>query len=259
MLFEETGGAVIGVRALEKLVRVILLLFVFFLLTYAGYSLWDNRQVLAETQNLQEELLKLKPHINGDKGADFAALMRVNKDVRAWLAIDDTKIDYPVVQGKDNLTYLNMDVYGRFALSGSIYLDSRNTPDFSDAYNLLYGHHMEKHLMFGDLDLFKDREFFFAHDKGTLLLPDRTYRLKIFACIVTTATDPLIFDPYEGMENLPRMAELVEGDALYYRPEAVEKLKDPSSGAQVLAMSTCSVEHSQARTILLALMEEKKE
>lgn len=41
----------------------------------------------------------------------------------AWLTIDDTKIDYPVMQGKDNTEYLNKDPYGDYALAGSIFLD----------------------------------------------------------------------------------------------------------------------------------------
>ena len=42
---------------------------------------------------------------------------------------------------------------------------------FSDCYNLLYGHHMDNGGMFGDLDKYKDADFFDGHITGTLLLP----------------------------------------------------------------------------------------
>lgn len=47
--------------------------------------------------------------------------MAINKDVAGWITIDDTHIDYPVVQGKDDMEYINKDVYGEFSLSGSIF------------------------------------------------------------------------------------------------------------------------------------------
>lgn len=55
------------------------------------------------------------------------------------------------MQGEDNMEYLNKDPYGDYSLSGSIYMDSRNTSDMSDDYLLLYGHHMENDYMFGSI------------------------------------------------------------------------------------------------------------
>ena len=57
--------------------------------------------------------------------------MAINKDVAGWITIDDTHIDYPVVQGKDDMEYINKDVYGEFSLSGSIFLSCMNKKDFS--------------------------------------------------------------------------------------------------------------------------------
>ena len=112
---------------------------------YAGYALWDNRQVYSAAENVQIEMQKLKPEVSeevGETGPSFAELLAVNPDVCAWLTVDNTRIDYPVLQGETNLDYINTDVYGNFALAGSIFLDSRNAPTFADGYSLLYGHHM---------------------------------------------------------------------------------------------------------------------
>ena len=134
--------------------------------------------------DVQSELLKLKPDTAEDGGASFEELRAVNPDVCAWLTLDHTNIDQPILQGKDNLSYINTDVYGNFAMAGSIFLDSGCDNGFREPYALLYGHHMADHKMFGDLDLYEDRVFFDQNTTGELILPDRTYKLKIFAACV---------------------------------------------------------------------------
>ena len=84
-------------------------------------------------------------------------MLAINPDVRGWLTIDGTHVDYPIVQGEDDMEYVNKGVYGEFSLSGTIFLDSENTSDFSDCYNLLFGHHMANGAMFGDVVRFTDR------------------------------------------------------------------------------------------------------
>ena len=107
--------------------------------TYAGYALWDNNQVYAAASNVQADMIKLKPILteNEDEGASFEELLVINKDVCAWVTVDNTNIDFPILQGKTNLTYINRDVYGNFALAGSIFLDSRNDKEFHDIVSLL--------------------------------------------------------------------------------------------------------------------------
>lgn len=220
---------------------------------YASYALWDNNQVYAAAENVWEELLMLKPEVNKDGSASFEELLDINPDVCAWVTLDGTKIDYPVVQGETNLTYINQDVYGNFALAGSIYLDSRNSKDFSDPYNLLYGHHMEKSQMFGDLDLYEDEGFFNRNTTGTLLLPDRAYKLEIFACLKVEAGDDNIFDPELWRSDINNLIAYAQSNALFLHEDAIARLKSMAE-PQVLALSTCSSDFTDARTIILAVM-----
>ena len=97
-------------------------------------------------------------------------LLAINPDVRGWLTIDGTHVDYPIVQGEDDMEYVNKGVYGEFSLSGTVFLDSENTSDFSDCYNLLFGHHMANGAMFGDVVRFTDRTYFEKHQTGTTFL-----------------------------------------------------------------------------------------
>lgn len=221
---------------------------------YAGYALWDNHQVYAAAEDVQSELKKLKPDVAGDEGgATFEELLKINPDVCAWVTIDNTKIDYPVVQGETNLTYINQDVYGSFALAGSIFLDSRNSRDYTDTYNLLYGHHMENSKMFGDLDLFEDEAFFGQNRTGTLILPEKAFKLEIFACLKAEAGDDNIFDPEHWQTDIEELITYTQNNSLFLHEDTVDQLKSMEN-PRILALSTCSSDFTDARTIILAVM-----
>lgn len=186
-------------KAANSLVTAIVALFLILAAAYSGYALWDNAQVYGAVDDIQSQLLKLKPDPEQkDGGTSFEELRKINPDVCGWITLDHTKIDYPILQGEDNLTYINTDVYGDFALSGSIFLDSGCDRNFRGKYSLLYGHHMAEHKMFGDLDLYRKKKFFNKSTTGTLILPDRSYKLEIFACMQVSASEESILQRENG-------------------------------------------------------------
>lgn len=246
-------------KGANALVSFVVAVFLVVAGAYSVYALWDNEQIYAAADNVQADMIKLKPKVTvnaeeeEEEGATFAELLAINKDVRAWVTVDNTNVDFPVVQGEDNLSYINTDIYGNFALAGSIFLDSRNAPDFSDAYSLLYGHHMANSGMFGDLDLFKDERFFNDNRTGMLILPDRAYNLEIYACLLVKASEDNIFEPEAVSGDMNTLYNFCMENAMFVHEETIEAVKnDPS--AQTLALSTCSSEFTDARTIVLAVM-----
>lgn len=167
----------------------------------------------------------------------------LTEDYVAWLTLDDNEIDTPVMQGEDNSKYLNTDPYGDYSLAGSIFLDSRNTSDFSDSYNLTYGHHMSNHLMFGALDRFYDERYFEQHSSGTLRVGELVYPLQIFAVLATDAGESVLFQP-QGSEPVLKLAEEA---SLYYRIPISD---------HILALTTCVDAANTSRTAVLCAMGE---
>lgn len=228
-----------ALRFLDSLTSALAALLLMLLAVYAGYALWDNGQVYAAAETVRVSMLELKPEA---EEPSFTALRAVNPDVCAWVTLDGTGVDYPVVQGRDNLTYVNTDVYGQFSLAGSIFLDSRCTPDFAGPYSLLYGHHMVGGQMFGDLEKYQDGTFLREHTAGTLLLPDGACRLEVFACLLVSASEPHIFSAEQT--DTAALLAWAEGEALCWQEGAAPE--------RVLAMSTCSSAYTDARTVVLA-------
>ena len=243
-------------RAADSLVSAAVILFLAIAGLYSAYALWDNAQVYAAVDNVQSELLALKPKVDAaeEEGASFEELLAINSDVCAWLTLDNTEIDYPVLQSEDNLSYINTDVYGNFALAGSIFLDSRCDNTFHENYSLLYGHHMDNSKMFGDLDLYEDQTFFDENTTGMLILPDRAYGLEIFAFLRVPASEDAIFSPQQGAADTGGLLDFVREEAEHIHQDTMEKIGTSEDCFQILAMSTCSSEYTDARTILLAVM-----
>lgn len=221
----------------------------------ACYALWDNNRVYASAGDVQEDMIKLKPKVEEDENSpSFEELIAVNSDVRAWVSLDNTKIDYPILQGVTNLSYINTDVYGNFALAGSIFLDSRNDANFRDTYSLLYGHNMENGRMFGDLNLYKEESFFRENQTGVLILPDRVYKLEIYACLIVSASEELIFEPSQWQGDIDKLIRFTENNALYLNNDLAKSVKSVNKVPQILSFTTCSSEFTDARTVILAVM-----
>lgn len=224
------------IKAVDKITDWFILIICIVMLLLGCYALIDNLHIYYHAQD--KSILKYKPTLNESEEAQPVLTGNV-----AWLTIDDTNIDYPVMQGKDNTEWLNHDPYGNFSLSGSLFLDYQNHADFSDPYSLIYGHHMEYGEMFGALDEFLKKDYFEEHQSGTLIVNGSEHALKIFCAIKDSARNNLIFSPSETNQK-----ELID----YLRKNA-SIFEEPGEG-NVIGMSTCSSSDSDGRVIVFALM-----
>ena len=242
---------------LNRLLNIAVFLFLAVSVCYAGYALWDNAHIYSAVDGVQEDMIKLRPEADkADNGKTFRDLREINPDVQAWISMDGTNIDYPVLQGKNNMSYINTDVYGKFALQGSIFMDSRSSPDFSQKYTILYGHHMDGGKMFGDLDRYKDRDFFMNNGSGELILPDRSFDLQVFGTLVLNAADDRIFSPSKWAADAGGLPGSLEGEFRLVKENMLPDISG-SEDTQIIALTTCTSEFTDARTIVLAVMTPK--
>lgn len=237
----------------NKILGLIAGLFILLMLAYGGYSLWDTFRVF-NGAFLDSEITQFKPEEGVDNRATLEELMKINPDVIGWITVDDTHIDYPLLQGEDDLEYVNKDVYGDFSLSGAIFLSYVNKPDLTDHFNLIYGHHMDNGGMLGDVLSMIDKEYFDSHEKGHIFLPDRTYELTLFALLETDAYDSMIYIPTDQSDvRIQMVLDYVRQNATHYRDIGITK--DDS----FVALSTCKDATTNGRGVaFLKLTEVKK-
>lgn len=238
-------AARVGNRILSIMAGILILL----MLSYGMYSLWDTYKIYANSF-ADEELLKFRPTDDGADNPTLKDLKKLNPDVKAWIQVPKTNIDYPVVQGQDDMEYINKNVYGEFELSGAIFLSCLNKDDFSDPYNLVYGHNMKNGGMFADVADFTNKEYFETHQKGKLYLTDATRKIRFFACMKVTAADAKIYHP-DGYrkENLKDLLDYIQANAVQYRDV---NMADENS---LIALSTCSEAETNGRVVLIGKLE----
>lgn len=176
---------------------------------------------------------------------DFPALWQTCPDVKGWISIEGTCIDYPVVQGKDNLYYLSHLPDGTANKAGSIMMDASNAPDFTDDVTILHGHHMRSGTMLGDLDEFRHAKYWEQHSAMTLYTPAGDWKVGIVAaCTVDGATfayptrfaDDAAFAAF--VEELCRRSS-------FHTSLVVEP------GDRLVMLSTCAYNFQDARFVVL--------
>lgn len=241
--------AAMAARAGNRILSIMAGILILLMLSYGMYSLWDTYKIYANSF-ADEELLKFRPTDDGEDNPTLKDLKKLNPDVKAWIQVPKTNIDYPVVQGQDDMEYINKNVYGEFELSGAIFLSCLNKDDFSDPYNLVYGHNMKNGGMFADVADFTNKEYFETHQKGKLYLTDATRKIRFFACMKVTAADAKIYHP-DGYrkENLKDLLDYIQANAVQYRDVNVT---DENS---LIALSTCSEAETNGRVVLIGKLE----
>ena len=246
-------AAKIGKKAVwlaDSIVNLFVLVVILLLLLLGCYALWDSGQVADDAS--PERYASYKPDA-GKSGPTFQELQRINPDVFAWLTVYGTNIDYPVVQGKDNNTYINTGADGKHLLSGAIFLDYRNSKDFSDFNSIIYGHHMEKRVMFGDLGLFNDKQFFDSHRYAMLYYGGREHGIEFFAFFPCDGYNDTVFHPkVTGTENQQAYLDMILDMAIYTRSDVSVTTED-----RIVLLATCSSILTNGRSILVGKITDK--
>ena len=230
------------VKIIDHMVNLTALLLVLMTMFLSCYMLWDSNQVYqaADAKNY-EAYIPTEKHTKS-----FKELQKINPDIIGWIRVNETNINYPLLQAEDDDTYMNTDAEGRYSLSGAIFLHCANKPDFSDFNNIIYGHHMEKHMMFGDVGLFTEKKYFDEHPYGNLFFDGKDHGIEFYALLQADAYNETIFSVCaDTSEARQAYLQEIEANALHRR-----NLKITENDHLVLLI-TCTSEMTNGRNILV--------
>jgi len=181
-----------SIRIVAEIVAVTLILFAAVILVMQAYGVIQNyredEDALRESEAIRDmarlPILNLRdetppgttPAAVSDYPAakplgydyiNWAALTAVNANTIGWITLSDSEIDYPVVQGHDNAHYLYHTFAGLQNVSGAIFMDYRDTPDFSGSLRI-YGHNMRNGTKFGSLSAWAGEAITILYPGGKL-------------------------------------------------------------------------------------------
>ena len=116
---------------------------------------------------------------------DSAAIAAQYPDYQGWLYSENTKINYPVMQASNNDAYLYHLMDGTYNNNGSLFIDYRCAKGFGDDNTIIYGHNMHSGYMFGQLQNYKDPDYYTEHPYFYFETEYGVYRFDIFAAYTT--------------------------------------------------------------------------
>lgn len=141
-------------------------------------STGDSEDTTAQTDANTEPTTAPLP----DNPTNFDALAQVNGDIRAWIKVPGTPIDYPILRHPEKGSYYERrDYTGAYSVSGCIFMQCYNEADFSDRNTVVYGHYMYDGTFFGSLHNFRDPEFFEQNRYIYINTPGHVLKYEIFA------------------------------------------------------------------------------
>jgi len=181
---------------------------------------------------------------------DFEALGSRFHGAKAWIKLEGTLIDYPIMQWTDNYYFLGRLPDGTIHRSGSIFLDFRNNADFSDKHSLIYGHESRTEDMFGALKNYRRQAFYDENPVIHIYTPERDYELVLFAAYLVDSgveVPPLRFNDessFEAYINDLKRRSLFRSNV------------EVSPDDRIVSLCTCAYDYTNARLIIVGKLVE---
>ena len=234
-----------AIRTVDAFINTSILAVILLLFAFGTFALWDTNQIHSVACSSRYERYRPTAETT-EGGVSFASLQAMNSDVFAWLTVFGTNIDYPVVQGRDNMRYVNTNIHGQHSLAGAIFLDYRSCRSFTNFSSIIHGHHMANRVMFGEISMFHDQQFFESRQYGTLFFDGQEHGIDFFAFIHVDAHDRRIYNPNTTTEEEKQAhLDLIMSLAVNSRDIGV------TTSDRLVLLSTCSPGVTHMRDLLV--------
>ena len=155
------------------------------------------------------------------------------------------------MQGEDNDYYLHRLYDGTANGSGSIFMDFRNSSDFSDPHTIIYGHSMQNSSMFTNIKKYKTQEFYDQHPFALLMTPEKNYKVELFSGYVANVKDTSWDLDFGDAAVFQSWLSATKSKSMFLSDAA------PTTDDKILTMSTCTYEFDNARFVLVGILREQ--
>ncbi len=221
-----------------KILRTIINIVLISIIAVCAYKIYDKTVEYKKADESYEQIRLEKKNENNNN------LFNKYEDYRGWIKVDNTNIDYPIVQGKDNSFYLDKDINKNYVSSGSIFMNYLNN-GFNDENTVLFGHHMRNKTMFAQLKKYKEKEFFYGNNDIEVEIKDgKTLKYKVFSAYVTDANDNYITTNFADKAKYKEFLERIKNKSIH------KSDIDVNEDDKIITLSTCSYEFNDARMVV---------
>lgn len=184
---------------------------------------------------------------------EYQTLYNKNKKLIGWLKIDDTNIDYPVMQTANNEYYLDHNFNQEYDKNGSIFMDAACDVVHRNTNLIIYGHHMKSGKMFGNLNSYSSKEYC---EKHSTIRFDTIYEKGLYQVMYVFRSriyneDEVVFKYYKFFDAASEKefeSNMQEMAAISLYDTGVRA----AYGDELLTLSTCDSSETDGRFVVVA-------
>lgn len=229
---------------MKKIIKIIAIILLVIILVISSIYLYKNYKQDKEQENVFKELSNIVEEDNSnnekeENKVDVSRLYKENNDFIGWLQIKNTNISYPVMQtGQERKDfYLRRNFYKEYSNMGTPYIAEQCNVLDSDNV-IVYGHHITNNKMFGELENYKNQDFYKEHKIINFNTIYGKMEYEIIAVLKTVAYSDTGFKYYnfvkaENEQEYNTFINKCEVLSLY------ETEKTARYGDRLLTLSTC--------------------
>lgn len=228
-------------NAKKAVINFIIYLLLFSLLIFSGFKIcmWyiDNKNNKKITEQISEAVVIQENKPEEEKyNIDFEKLKEQNEDVIAWIKVEDTDIEYPIVQTKDNEYYLTHSFDKSPNDAGWIFADYRNKFDGTDKNIVIYGHNRKDGSMFSTLHNFLDEDWLNSDRKVKIIFitEDETEIYEVFSVYEIKKENYYINTSFQNDNQFKKFLNTIQ------KRSKKEFNVEVSKEDTILTLSTCS-------------------
>lgn len=246
---------------MKKILSNLLIIICFCSFCYFAYNIYnyitDEKEQKKINDGIIDEAVKKVEQTDEDKKnndtdnnpliIDFQTLKEKNSDIIAWLYSEGTPINYPIVQTTNNDYYLRRLIDGTYNQAGTIFMDYKNSNDFSDFNTIIYGHNMKNDSMFGTLTNYENQNYYNEHKEMFLYTEKEKFKIEIFAGFITSSESDIYYFPKTSTTN-EKLIDFAEKNSTFKSNINV------SNEDKIITLSTCSYNFENARYVVLGIL-----
>ena len=226
-------------KLFNVVMRIIELIFLI-LLVYSSINIFkwynnnkENKQIIneiAESVTINEDTNEEKKY-----KINFEELKQKNSDTVAWLKVENTNIEFPIVQANNNSYYLTHNFDKEYNVAGWIFADYKNKLDGTDRNIVVYGHNMRNNSMFGSLkDVITEEWYNNEENKYITFVTENDYQTyQVFSVYQIKTEDYYIQTEFKSNEFTEFIDTITKRSKKYF---GINVSKEDT----ILTLSTCS-------------------
>lgn len=244
-------------RKIKLLLIFIIVFVIVFCAVYFGIQLYNSHVIKppAETTTAAPVVTQTtEPMV--DNPIDFDSLKAQNDEIYAWIKVDDTNVDYPIVQNAtDDEFYLKHSAEDKsWSASGAVYTELINSKSFKDAVTLVYGHNGYGDTMFTTLHRFSDEEFFNAHPYFYIYTPDRKLTYQVVSAFKYDDRHIMNSFNFADLNELAEFQNYIQNPTSSLKNVRTNLDKPIDSSSKIVILSTCITNQKSSRYLICGVL-----